>query len=163
MKKVIIGAVLLLVLAPLALAENPNKYQIFSERKGWFGLSGKTTLMLDKETGDSWVLEEGKWIAVPKVNNEKLAEEASKAQLAEQIRDLQDRYEQEINALKAKQAEEIKALMTKQNAPKDLSKAEVRPAANHWKRFNARKVVRPEKTTASDAQGEEGPPAWLSE
>jgi len=171
MKKVVIGVALLLFFAPLVLAAenssnvNPNKYQIISERKGLFGLGGKTTMMLDRESGDSWVLEEGKWVAVPRVENEKAAEEDSKAQLAEQIKSLQDKYEQEINSLKAKQAEELKSLVTKQSAPAKVETG-TRPATNHWKRFGtAKKVVKPERTTAADTsnQGEEGPPAWLNE
>jgi len=166
MKKVIVGAVLLLVLAPLALAENTIKYQILSERKGFLGLSGKTTIMLDRETGDSWVLEEGKWVAVPRVENEKVVEEVSKARIAEAVKVLQDKQAQEINDLKAKQEMDIKALLEKQITPAKPVATADRPATTRWKRLGAaRKIVKPERTTAADTgnQGEEGPPAWLTD
>lgn len=159
MKKSIVVVCLLLVFASLALAENANKFQIYTERTGFMGISGKRTIMLDKETGDSWVLQEGQWVAVPKVEPQLKAEE-EKARMEERIAVLKAKQEEEINALKAKQDAELKAVVEKKKETAQV--VEVRT-----------KIIRPLKpkvaatkakpVATEDNQGDEAPPAWLSE
>lgn len=162
MKKIVFAACLLLLLVSLAIAENP-KYEIYSESKGFLGLGGKKTMMLDKETGDSWVFQDGRWVAIPKVEAQLKAEE-EKAKLVDEISSLKAKQEEEIKAIKAKQDAEIKALESKQGTQVvELKTETVQPKTNWRRSYKPKVAAKAKEAPAVKSEGEEGPPSWLNE
>jgi hypothetical protein len=177
MKKAILSVLLLFAVASVAFGLSA-KYQIFSEKKGWFGLGGRTIILLDKESGDSWNYTGSKWVAIPKVTEEvtaalpvtdevsvKESENDKKARVESEVNSLKAKQEADLKTLQAKQAEEIKSLIDKMsdqsNTPVVQEKKAViiRPIRAARAKAN---VARP--ADASKASGdEEGPPAWLTE
>ncbi len=179
MKKMILILLSVCVLASVSLALN-DKYQIFSERKGWLGMGGRTIIMLDRETGDSWRYTEEKWVAIPKVTDEAAANEvvAAESVIKESDADKHARIEAEVNALKVKQEADIKALQAKQmedvnslvkklNA-KETPAQEASPSSIarpiRQSRPRAAAVVKkPAEQDDSNAGGDNLPPAWLTD
>jgi hypothetical protein len=173
MKKLMI--VLILAATVSASFALSNKYQIFSERKGWFGLGGKTIIMLDRESGDSWRYESDKWVVIPKITIEAsaletaaasttLEDEATKrAKIEAELTLLRAKQEADIKTLQARQAEEMKMLVNNlSSSKKEVS--DVRPALGALKkRPKAAAPVKAQAEPARDDGVEEGPPAWLSE
>ncbi|MFA5114174.1 MAG: hypothetical protein WC529_07770 [Candidatus Margulisiibacteriota bacterium] len=165
MKKVVLAACLLLLFTSLVVAEGV-KYQIYTERTGFLGMGAKRTIMLDKESGNSWVYEEGKWVAIPRAEDQLRAEQ-EKVQFEEEISSLKNKQAEEIQQLKAKQDAEVKALLAKKEEPKviEVRAQTIRPKTN-WRRAAKSKTVTAKAkpvVESSDAEGEEGPPSWLSE
>lgn len=159
MKRAVFAACLLLVFVSLAIAEG-SKYEIYSEGRGFLGLAGKRTIMLDRETGDSWVYQDGGWVAIPKVEAQLKGEE-EKARIEEELATLKTQQDEEIKAIKAKQEAEMKALMSKPEPNVvELKTETVRPRAN-WRRVYKPKVTA--KAKAPEEKSEEGPPSWLNE
>jgi hypothetical protein len=161
MKKVILASFLLLLVASLAVAEG-IKYQIYTERTGFLGL-GKRTIMLDKETGNSWVYEEAKWVPIPRAEDQMRAEQ-EKTALEQEIALIKAKQADEIQRLKVKQDAEIKALEAKKEGPKEieLRTEAVRPRAN-WRKAVKTRTVTAKAKPAAEEEMEDGPPAWLNE
>ena len=168
MKKSIFAALLLLFFVSALLAEGPT-YQIYSEGKGFLGMGGKKTIMLDKETGASWMYQDGKWVAIPRVEDEltaKARELEEQAKQEDEISKLKAKQEEELNQLKAKQEAEINAILAKQGTE---SKTQVKsetsavPNANWRKAYKPRTVAAAKPKAAPAGESEESPPAWLNE
>ena len=164
MKKVVLTACLLLLFTALVIAEGV-KYQIYTERTGFLGLGAKRTMMLDKETGNSWVYDEGKWVAIPRAEDQLKAEQ-EKSQLEQEIAAIKAKQAEEILQLKARQDTEIKMLEAKKAEPKviELKTETIRPRSN-WRKAGKSTTVTAKAKPANESAGdsEEGPPAWLSE
>lgn len=159
MKKVIFAACLLLLFVSLVIAEG-SKYEIYSEGRGFLGIGGKKTIMLDRETGDSWTYQDGKWVAIPKLEVQLKGEE-EKAKLEEELATLKTQQDEEIKTMKAKQEAEIKALMSKQELNVvELKTETVKPKSN-WRRGYKPKAAA--KAPQVKSESEEGPPSWLNE
>lgn len=167
MKKMVFAASLLLLMAAASFAQS-DKYQIITEKKGPLGLGGKTVMMLDKETGDTWLYQDDKWVLIPKVE-----EVAAPKEDASSVR---DKMNDELNAIKAKQEEELNALKAKYETQiNSLSeqKAEINtvPVKQNYRAMKPRHHVLAKKpATAAPASentdqgsGDEAPPAWLND
>ncbi|MCU0641567.1 MAG: hypothetical protein MUC35_05710 [Candidatus Margulisbacteria bacterium] len=164
MKKIVLAACLLLLIASLSIAEG-IKYQIISERTGFLGMGAKRTLMLDKETGNSWVFDEGKWVPIPRAEDQLRAEQ-EKVRFEAEINDLRAKQAAEIDQLKAKQEAELKILQAKNEEPKvlEVSSQTMRSRTSLRKPTRAKTVVTAKAKTVDEAEtGEEGPPAWLTD
>jgi hypothetical protein len=163
MKKVVLSACLLLLFTSLVIAEGV-KYQIYTERTGFLGMGAKRTIMLDKENGNSWVYEEGKWVAIPRAEDQLRAEQ-EKSQLEQEIAQIKAKQAEEVQSLKDKQDAEIKELVSKKDTPRVVemkSERIIRPRTN-W-----RKAIKPKPTVVAKEkeqveEGEEGAPAWLND
>jgi hypothetical protein len=164
MKKLVLSACLLLLFTSLVIAEGV-KYQIYTERTGFLGMGAKKTMMLDKETGNSWAYEDGKWVAIPRAEDQLRAEQ-EKSLLEQEIAAIKAKQAEEIQTLKARQDAELKALEAKKESPKviELSTQTIHPKSN-WRKAARTKptVVAKEKAPADETTGEEGPPAWLND
>jgi len=170
----LVGGVLFLVCLLLIGVEAANRYQIFSEKKGWLGLGGKTVIMLDRESGDSWELVGGKWITLPKVE---LEEKPSAAEL-KQLEQLQE-FAAQLEAISAQQARELADLKAKQEAqlktlaegrkaletiktPAPARAQSVPPTRTLIRSTHRSKVAsKSEPVTEYVETVEEGPPGWL--
>ena len=180
MRKLIVGFFLVAaVFASLVFAYS-DKYQIYSEKKGLFGWGGKITILLDRETGDSWIYSGNKWVAIPKVSEEVEA----KAEPSEDQAQEASRIEDELNALKAKQAEEFDQLKARQeaefNALKAKQESELKTTVNPEQNkntsssgktyYNSRRGVKPQpkpivekKAAPTEPDDASSAPAWLTE
>lgn len=175
MRKYICGA-LFLVCLMLTGVEAVNRYQIFSEKKGWLGLGGKTVIMLDRESGNSWELVGGKWVALPKVEVE---EKPSAAEL-KQLEKLQE-FAAQLEAISAQQARDLAELKTKQEAqlkalaegkraletmkqPALVKNQAVAPTRTLIRSTARTKVAnKTEPVTEHVETVDEGPPGWLQD
>jgi hypothetical protein len=165
MKKVVLASVLLLLLAAVSIAEGSN-YQIYSEGRGFLGLSGRKVIMLDKGTGDSWIYVDDKWKPIVKEATAEAPSSADiiNAKLEAEITALKEKQSEDIKALKDKQEQELANLKTKLDANRPAVTKAVEPAVRKSKPLVARKKVEAASTTKSEENsGDEAPPAWLNE
>ena len=177
MKKVILVLLAIFVLASVSLALS-DKYQIFSEKKGWFGLGGRTIMLLDRESGDCWRYTGEKWVAIPKVTEEVTAKaEAAPEEMArESEADKRARIEAEVNALKVKQEADLKAIQAKQmeevnslvnklslekKAVVEENKAEIARPIRPSRPKAAAVVKKPAESNPEDENN--SPPSWLTD
>lgn len=167
MKRVVCASVLLLLLAAVSIAEGAN-YQIYSEGRSFLGFGNRKVIMLDKTTGDSWIFVADKWKPIIK----EVTAEASPADV------INAKLEAEITAIREKQAEDFKALQAKHEQELADMKARLdanKPAAQAAPQQPVvRKAAKPvlakkkiattsDKAEETGNQGDEAPPAWLTE
>jgi hypothetical protein len=178
-----VSLLLLVLLVTTATWAISDKYQIFSERKGWLGLGGKTIIMLDRENGDSWRLEDNKWVEMPRITQEALqAEQVTppkpspedeairKAKIESVMNELKSKQDAEMKAFQEKQTEEMKSLADKLNNPDKLNnnpapvaEKENKPVIQTAIRRTRVVAAKKEAPVSKDKGNEEGPPAWLTE
>jgi len=178
MKKVILVLLAIFVLASVSLALS-DKYQIFSEKKGWFGLGGRTIMMLDRESGDCWRYTGEKWVAIPKVTEEVTVKAVAVEEnvVKESEADKKARIEAEVNALKVKQEADLKAMQAKQldevNSLVDKLSVEKKNSAVEENKPEIARPIRPNRPKAaavvkkpaeSNSEDENNsPPSWLTD
>lgn len=170
MKKISVAVLFLLLIVSASLAIQ-DKYQIFSEKKGWLGLSGTQIILLDKESGESWLYDNGKWQLIAKVSEELAAKKAAasvKAKLEEQINQLKAKQAEEIKSLKVKQEAELKAAVAKLGDQEQQSLKRFRAVAEQSQQVTKVKAEVPndKKVTAAppieeEETGEDSQPDWL--
>ena len=159
MKKVVLGFLLMFFIVSVSAAAS-GKYQIYSERKGFLGLAGKRVILLDTDTGDTWLYNNDRWEPVLKAAEVPPPESEVKAQIEDEMSQLKARQEEETKALKLRQAEEIKSLMEK----KEIKvKTEVQPVRRYYRAARVAKKKSPPSTIAKESESEEAPPSWLSD
>jgi PIN domain nuclease of toxin-antitoxin system len=181
MKKAAVCLILMVLVASVSLALS-DKYQIYSEKKGWFGLGGRTVMLLDKETGESWLYSDNKWVNIPKVSAEVAAlpeaeedlsaqkeqEKAERTKLEEAINALKAKQEADIKALQEKQNEELKQVLSKSGVSK--SNAEEREAKIPVRKMYSRMIKskalssankKPAAKPQEEESAEDAAPAWL--
>jgi len=150
----------LMVFTLLVSLAQASRYQIYSEKKDFWG--GKRFLLLDTDTGKSWALSDNQWLPVPLIDTEitkkkEIPGEDITARLEQEINKIKAKQEEEIKIVKAKQEEELKALkaiLDRKNVY--LGKRESRP--NSYKvSYSRKKSV----GSSSDQEDETLPPAWL--
>jgi len=181
MKKLLLTATLILLLVSVSMAQTAN-YQIYSESKGFLGLAGRKVIMLNKDTGDSWLYYNNKWIPIPRVEEEELSqksEEINVRAIMEEENKIKASQEQELNTLKAKQDDELKAIKAKQEAElkaltaKQEEEVKSKPAVKAITQIKEQRIYRPrvavtrkKPSPPPDSAGEdEGntPPDWLKD
>ncbi|MDD5594149.1 MAG: hypothetical protein PHG97_05375 [Candidatus Margulisbacteria bacterium] len=162
MKRMVLASFLLLLFAAALLAEGP-KYQIYSENRGILGFGGRRVIMLDKETGDSWLYVENKWKPIVKemTAEGKASQDELRAKMEAEIIALKEKQAVEIQALKDKQEQELGVLRAKL----DAGKAAPALTAHKTRPVYAKKKAAEVKPTSEKEEdsGTEAPPAWLSE
>lgn len=165
MKKIVFAASFILLLAAVSIAQS-DKFQIITEKKGPFGIGGKTVMMLDKETGDTWIYQDNKWVLIPKIEEEVAAKEdaaAVKAKMEEEINALKAKQEEDITALKAKYDSVIKVSAERKSPEKSTAAKQtyrrIKPRVRHM----VRKAAPAPVSQKAEGGSEEGPPPWLSE
>jgi hypothetical protein len=168
MKKAVFLVLLLLVFCFPLLAEESvlGKYVIFGEKSGLWGLGGRQTIKLNMETGDSWLLKDGRWVAIERYDETAI----NRAEmLAKKMEVLKVEYESQITALKAKYEQQILDLKSKLQEAKTTAASEPKYVPVTRKTYVYRAVKpkvpakSPEKKSKESETGEEGPPGWLSE
>ena len=181
MKKLLLAASLTLLLVSVSIAQTAN-YQIYSESKGFLGLGGRKVIMLNKDTGDSWLYYNNKWIPIPRVEEEEVSqksEEINVRAIMEEENKIKANQEQEINTLKAKQEDELKAIKAKQEAElkalmaKQEEEVKAKPAVKTITQTKERRIYRPRVSVTrkklapppNSAGEDEGntPPDWLKD
>ena len=190
MKKaiVLVLAASVLVLAAWAYSD---KYQIMSEKKGFLGWGGRTVLLLDKESGETWYYSNNKWVSIPKVSEEVAVSNQfgtervqtteavdKKAKAEEELGTLKAKWDAETKALQAKQAEDMKNFLSgigsEVNKPAtEVSKpvTEVSKPATEESTMVTRNIIKkkyvssnpPQMKKVAPPKEEEGPPEWLQE
>jgi len=179
MKKIALVLLVSVCLVSVAMALS-DKYQIFSERKGLFGWGGRTILLLDRETGDTWRYATDKWVAIPKVSEEasdktivmepttnQAAELDRRAKLEAELDSLKAKQESDLKAFQVKQAEEIKSLINNASGSEPVKtemKKERRVAiARPIRAAKPKSVSSIPKPAKTEENNEEGPPSWLTD
>ncbi len=165
MKRLVFASALLLLLAAVSCAEGSN-YQIYSEGKGFMGMGGRRVIMLDKTTGDSWIFVEDKWKPIIKeVTAEASSADVINAKLEAEITAIKEKQAEDFKALQAKHEQELADMQAKLNAGKPAAKTVQQPVVRNkvTKPVLAKKKAetKPEEDTSN--QGDEAPPAWLTE
>ena len=173
MKKSFFIVLLVFIAAATAMAQ-VKKYDILEQKKGPFGLGGKDVIMIDNETGKTWILSDNKWKVLPQVEevagekpqiDEKAKAEqeaAAKAKLEEELSALKAKQDAELNAFKAKQDAELKSLQVKQpetNSVNPVSVSVPEPAKTEvkkvWRHYTTRSVPKKVKAAVTPAGNEE--------
>jgi hypothetical protein len=166
MKRVVLASVLLLLLAAVSLAEGSN-YQIYSESRGFLGMSGRKVIMLDKTTGDSWIYVDDKWKPIVKEATAEAVSSADviNAKLEAEIQALKEKQAEDIQVLKEKQEQELAALKAKLETVKPVNAVKpAEPVMRKTKPILAKKKAEVTRSTQpEDNQSDEAPPAWLNE
>jgi len=179
MKKIAFVLLVSVCLVSVAMALS-DKYQIFSEKKGMFGWGGRTILLLDRETGDTWRYSTDKWVAIPKVTEEvsvktivmepttdQAAELDRRAKLEAELDSLKAKQESDLKSFQVKQAEEIKALINNASGSEPV-KTEIKPErraaiARPIRSQRPKAVSSAPRPSKSEENNEEGPPSWLTD
>ncbi len=159
MKKIIFAFLLVLFIVSCSHA-SPDRYKIFPDKKGIFGW-GSSYIMLDTETGQSWLFSDKRWNPIPKMDEVITGKPDPDELLAKQ--------EEEIKNLKIKQAEQIKALMASQEAEISDLRGRTQPASrSNAKKYSNRVLKRKSvvvKETSSQPDDDEDtgdlPPGWV--
>jgi len=174
MKKVVFAALVLLLIVSASFAQI-DRYQIVSEKKGLLGMGAKMIIMLDKETGDSWVYNNDKWQALPKIMPEDVeakmtAEREAKEKLASDLQALKAKQTAEIQDLNKKHEAEIQDLSEKlagKNIESSRTVARPNSGLKRTVKRTAPRVAAAGKKAASSSDNqvneEAETPAWLSE
>ncbi len=165
MKRLVFASVLLLLLAAVSIAEGAN-YQIYSEGKGFMGMGGRRVIMLDKTTGDSWIFVEDKWKPIIKeVTAEASSADVVNAKLEAEIGAIKEKQAEDFKALQAKHEQELADMQAKLNAGKPAARVQpqlvVRSKVTKPVLAKKKAEVKPEEDNSN--QGDEAPPAWLTD
>ena len=167
MKKLLLTASLILLFVSASIAQTAN-YQIYSESKGFLGLAGRKVIMLNKDTGDSWLYYNNKWIPIPRVEEEEVSqkpEEINVRAIMEEENKIKANQEQELGTLKTKQEEELKVIKAKQEAELKalMAKQAVKTIKIYRPRVSVtRKKLAPPPNSAGEDEGNT-PPDWLKD
>lgn len=165
MKRLVFAAALLLLFVAASLAQT-DKYRIITEKKGPLGIGGKTVMMLDRETGDTWLYQDNKWVLIPKVEEEVvIKEDAStvKAKMEEELNSIRAKQDEELNALKAKYDVKIKSLDEEKVVTKSTPVRQTYRKMKPRRRLLVKKAAPRPVSQKVEEGGEDGPPAWLSD
>lgn len=164
MKKIALTLLVLLAVSALSYAK-VDKYKIYMEKKGLFGLGGKTALMLDTETGQTWKYNGKVWEPMAKIDEQNTEKPPAEPNLSKE--------EQEANDLKVKQAEELKTLIAKQEQEisglRSKLEAQKKDGQKHGIKRSAAKLKpkagKPKQESQAQPDQEDSenqPPGWLN-
>ena len=163
MKRLVFASLLLLLLAAVSVAEGAN-YQIYSEGKGFMGMGGRRVIMLDKATGDSWIFVDEKWKPIIKeVTAEASSADVINAKLEAEITAIKEKQADDFKALQAKHEQELADMQTKLNAGKPAARVQQPVVRNKVTKPVLAKKKTEAKPEEENNQGDEAPPAWLTE